>query len=59
MKYYCIDRHSGGINGVFIDMHAQHVGIKQLWKFKWHKKFQRGVGPTGGWPSWTDRYKEF
>jgi len=59
MKYYCIDRHSGGINGVFVDMHAQHVGIKQLWKFKWHATFQRGVGPAGGWPTWTDRYKDY
>ncbi len=59
MKYYCIDRHSGGINGVFVDMHTQHVGIKQLWKLKWHKNFKLGVGPAGGWPSWTDRYKDY
>jgi prepilin-type N-terminal cleavage/methylation domain-containing protein len=59
MKYYCIDRHSGGINGVFVDMHTQHVGIKQLWKLKWHATFQLGVGPAGGWPSWTDKYKDY
>jgi len=59
MKFYCIDRHSGGINGVFVDMHTQHVGIKQLWKFKWHRNFQLGVGPAGGWPTWTNRYKDY
>ena len=59
MKYYCIDRHSGGINGVFVDMHVQPVGIKQLWKLKWHSNFRLGIGPGGGWPSWTDRYKDY
>ena len=58
MKWLCIDRHSGGINAVFVDMHVEHVGIKRLWKLKWHKNFQLGVGPAGGWPSWTDRYKD-
>ena len=58
MKWLCIDRHSGGINAVFVDMHVEHVGIKRLWKLKWHKNFQVGVGPAGGWPSWTDRYKD-
>jgi prepilin-type N-terminal cleavage/methylation domain-containing protein/prepilin-type processing-associated H-X9-DG protein len=56
MKWLCIDRHKGGINAVFVDMHVEHVGIKRLWKLKWHKNFQVGVGPAGGWPSWTDRY---
>ena len=59
MKWLCIDRHSGGINVVFVDMHVEHVGIKRLWKLKWHKNFQLGVGPAGGWPSWTDRYKDY
>jgi prepilin-type N-terminal cleavage/methylation domain-containing protein len=39
MKYYSIDRHARGINAVFVDMHAQHVGIKQLRRLKWHRKF--------------------
>jgi prepilin-type N-terminal cleavage/methylation domain-containing protein/prepilin-type processing-associated H-X9-DG protein len=58
MKYLCIDRHSGGINMVFVDMHVEHVGIKRLWKLKWHKNFPVGVGPAGGWPSWTNKYSD-
>jgi len=58
MKWLCIDRHSGGINAVFVDMHVEHVGIKRLWKLKWHKNFQIDVGPAGGWPGWTDRYRD-
>jgi prepilin-type N-terminal cleavage/methylation domain-containing protein/prepilin-type processing-associated H-X9-DG protein len=59
MKWLCIDRHSGGINAVFVDMHVEHVGIKRLWNLKWHTNFQVGVGPAGGWPSWTDKYTDY
>ncbi len=59
MKYYCIDRHSGGINAAFVDMSARHVGIKELYLLKWHKNFIRTSVPPGGWPTWTDRYKDY
>ena len=59
MKYYCIDRHKGGINSVFVDMGARHVGIKELWLFKWHKNFDMRHEPLTGWPSWTDKYKDY
>jgi prepilin-type N-terminal cleavage/methylation domain-containing protein/prepilin-type processing-associated H-X9-DG protein len=57
MKYYSIDRHSGGINAVFVDMHAQHVGIKQLRRFKWHKNFDTSLTPT--YDTWLNSYREF
>jgi prepilin-type N-terminal cleavage/methylation domain-containing protein/prepilin-type processing-associated H-X9-DG protein len=58
MKYMCIDRHSGGINAVFVDMHVEHVGLKRLWNLKWHKNFKKSLVPpnSGGWPSWTNKY---
>ncbi len=66
MKYYCIDRHSGGINAAFVDMTARHVGIKELYRLKWHARFQTsslpGNGSTvgaGTWPTWTDKYKDY
>ncbi len=57
MKYYSIDRHRGGINGVFVDMHAQHVGIKQLRRFKWHKNFDTSLTPA--YDTWLDSYKDY
>ncbi len=57
MKYYSIDRHKGGINGVFVDMHAQHVGIKQLRRFKWHKNFDTSLTPA--YDTWLDSYKDY
>ncbi len=57
MKFYSIDRHSGGINGIFVDMHAQHVGIKQLRRFKWHRSFNTSLTPT--YDTWLDSYKDY
>jgi prepilin-type N-terminal cleavage/methylation domain-containing protein/prepilin-type processing-associated H-X9-DG protein len=61
IKFYCIDRHKGGINMVFVDMNARHVGLRELWNLRWHKNFKMGLGPSGSnvWPSWTLKYKEF
>ena len=57
MKYYCIDRHNGGINGAFVDMHVQHIGIKQLWRLKWHNNFDTSVIPT--FDTWLEQYKDY
>ena len=59
MKFFCIDRHDGGINGVFLDMSVRKVGLKELWTLKWHREFNTagpwtlagGVTPTD-WPEW-------
>ena len=59
MQYYCIDRHSGGINAAFVDLTARHVGIKELYRLKWHKNFITSSVPSAGWPAWTDRYKDY
>ena len=57
MKYYSIDRHSGGINAIFVDMHAQHVGIKQLRRLKWHKNFDTSITPE--YDTWLNSYREY
>lgn len=57
MKFYCIDRHSGGINGVFVDMHVQHIGIKQLWRLKWYEGFDTTRTPV--FDTWLNSYKDY
>ncbi len=57
MKYYSINRHKGGINAVFVDMHTQHVGIKQLRRLKWHKNFDTSLTPA--YDTWLDSYKDY
>ncbi len=58
MKFTCIDRHKGGINAIFVDMDARHVGIKEMWLLKWHANWVKCT-PSGGWPTWTDKYKDY
>ncbi len=58
MKQFCIDRHNGTINGVFLDLSADKIGLKQLWKLKWHRVFDTS-GYQGGWPEWMQKYKEY
>ena len=57
LPYYSIDRHTGGINGVFVDMHAQHVGIKQLRRFKWHRNFDTTLTPA--YDAWLNSYRDY
>ena len=66
MKHFCIDRHNAFINHLFLDWSVRRVGIKELWKIKWHRTFDTngfwtktgGVQP-GDWPSWMRIFKEY
>ena len=41
-------RHSNsakaGINVLFFDLTARHIGIKELWKLKWNRRFDTHIG---------------
>ncbi|MBN1505877.1 MAG: type II secretion system protein [Sedimentisphaerales bacterium] len=64
--YFCMNRHDGGINALFLDWSVHKVGLKELWTLKWHKKFST-AGPwtkAGGvkpedWPAWMRRFKDY
>lgn len=32
---FCIDRHGGAVNVVFLDGHARQVALPELWRLKW------------------------
>ncbi len=34
-----VDRHSGGVNGLFLDWSSRKVGVKELWTLKWYEGF--------------------
>ncbi len=38
MRHFVIDRHNGFVNHVFMDWSVRKVGLKELWKLKWHKE---------------------
>ena len=70
MNRYCLNRHSGSINAIFMDYHVEKVGLKQLWTLKWSKDFSKvnpwtvagGVTP-GDWANygsgWMGKFKDF
>ena len=66
MQRYCIDRHRGFINAVFVDFSTRKVGLKELWTLKWHREFNTanrwtrigGVQPQS-WPEWMQGFKDY
>jgi prepilin-type N-terminal cleavage/methylation domain-containing protein len=66
MKCFCINRHDGCINGVFLDWSVRRIGLKQLWTLKWRPDFDT-AGPwtkAGGvqpedWPEWMRHFKDY
>lgn len=63
---FCMNRHSGHINGVFLDWSVRKIGLKELWTLKWYRNFDTanpwtragGVKPED-WPEWMRRFKDY
>jgi len=66
MMHFCINRHQGNINMLFMDWSVRKVGLKELWKLKWHREFNTNdywtkassVQP-GDWPVWMRNFKDY
>jgi prepilin-type N-terminal cleavage/methylation domain-containing protein/prepilin-type processing-associated H-X9-DG protein len=66
MSLFCINRHDGFVNGLFMDWSVRKVGLKESWTLKWHRKCDT-AGPwtrAGGvksedWPKWMRRFKDY
>ena len=58
-SHFCIDRHQGVVNFVFMDWSVRGVGLKELWTLKWHRNSDiAGVwtDPMAQWPTWLAKY---
>jgi prepilin-type processing-associated H-X9-DG protein len=63
---FCINRHNGHVNGLFLDSSVRKIGLKELWTLKWHLQFDTanewtragGVQPQD-WPPWMRRFKDY
>ena len=51
IKRFCLNRHNGMTNGLFLDFSIRRVGLKELWKLKWHRYFDTDADPPV-WPDW-------
>jgi len=66
MMHFCINRHNGAVNHLFMDWSVRKVGLKELWTLKWHREFRvngfwtkaGGVQPSD-WPQWMRNFKEY
>jgi len=66
MDSFCMNRHNGHVNGVFLDWSVRKIGIKELWTLKWNYWYNTagrwtiagGVRPTD-WPQWMRNFKDY
>jgi prepilin-type processing-associated H-X9-DG protein len=66
MRYFCLHRHGGYVNGLFLDWSVRKIGLKELWTLKWHRSYDT-AGPwtkAGGvrpqdWPEWMRKFKDY
>ena len=57
MMAYSVNRHNGYVNGIFLDWSARKIGLKELWKLKWHRNYDTNA-PLPVWPSWMEKFKD-
>jgi prepilin-type N-terminal cleavage/methylation domain-containing protein/prepilin-type processing-associated H-X9-DG protein len=63
---FCLNRHNGYVNCLFLDWSVRRVGLKELWTLKWNPEFNT-AGPwtrAGGvtpedWPEWMRKFKDY
>ena len=59
MGRFCMNRHlNGTINGVFLNLVVRKVGLKELWKLKWHRRYDLNF-PAPKWPRWMVSFKDY
>ena len=63
---WCMNRHNGGTNGLFMDWSVRKVGLKELWTLKWHREWdtanewtKAGSVKPGDWPQWLRRFRDY
>jgi len=61
MGSFCIDRHNGFVNGVFVDFSVRPIGLKELWELRWYRGWpaDRRAAGTPVWPDWMRHYKDY
>jgi len=58
MRIFCIDRHDAFVNVLFMDWTTSRVGLKGLWRLKWHQGFDTNAPPPI-WPEWMKNFKDY
>jgi prepilin-type N-terminal cleavage/methylation domain-containing protein len=57
MQRFCLDRHQGTINCIYMDYSIRKIPLKSLWKQRWSRDYQmHATLPT--WPEWMNKFKD-
>ena len=60
---YMMDRHSGYVGSSFLDYSARKVGMKELFKLKYHRLYDVNkwyeIQEDLGWPEWMQNFKDY
>jgi prepilin-type N-terminal cleavage/methylation domain-containing protein/prepilin-type processing-associated H-X9-DG protein len=66
IRIFCINRHDGFVNILFMDWSTRKVGLKELWTLKWYTRCNTaGPWTKGGqvqpsdWPEWMRNFKDY
>jgi prepilin-type N-terminal cleavage/methylation domain-containing protein len=61
MRSFCINRHNGVVNGVFMDLSVRPIGLKELWEVRWHRQWlkDRAAASTPVWPDWMRGFRDY
>ena len=58
MARVCQSRHEGHINIAFLDCSVRKVGLKELWKLRWHRQYDINF-PSPEWPDWMRNFSDY
>ena len=66
MWRFSVNRHDKNLNTLFLDGSLKKTGLKELWKLKWHRRYntsgswtQSGGVQQEDWPQWMRNFKDF
>ncbi len=57
MSTFCLDRHDKGVNILFMDTSSAKIGLKKLWRLRWHTEWDNGI-IIHDWPEWMRDYPD-
>jgi prepilin-type processing-associated H-X9-DG protein len=66
IRRFCMNRHDGYMNMVFLDWSVRKVGLKELWTLKFHRKWnttnrytKAGGCTAADWPQWMRGFRDY
>ena len=61
IRLFCLPRHEGAVNFVFLDGSVGAVPLRALWKLKWHRNFDvegHWTQRHARWPDWMLKFRD-